>query len=60
MKILNLMLRESRQIVENMDFETKYQKAEIKLKIKDAEITKLREQVVYRNDLIEAAKQMMK
>jgi hypothetical protein len=54
------MLRESSQIAENMDFETKYQKAEIKLKIKDAEITKLREQVVYRNDLIEAASKMMK
>jgi hypothetical protein len=37
------MLRESVQIVENMDYDTKWQKGEVKIKIRDLQINKLRE-----------------
>ena len=40
-EVLGLMLRESVKIVENMELDTKYQKAEITLMIKDAQINKL-------------------
>jgi hypothetical protein len=35
-EVLGMMLRESVKIVENMELDTKYQKAEITLMIKDA------------------------
>lgn len=36
LEVLQLMLKESIQIVENIETNTKYQRAEVKLKIKDA------------------------
>ena len=54
------MLKESIQIVENIETNTKYQKDEIKLRIKDAQISKLKEQVMFRDELIEEAKRLIK
>ena len=59
-EILQLMLKESIQIVENIETNTKYQKDEIKLRIKDAQISKLKEQVMFRDELIEEAKRLIK
>ena len=42
-EVLQAMMRESIQVVENVDVDGKFQKGEIKLKIKDAQIHKLRE-----------------
>jgi predicted RNase H-like nuclease (RuvC/YqgF family) len=43
MEVLHLMLRESIQIVENMQCDTMWQKGEVKIKIRDMQINKLRE-----------------
>lgn len=43
LEVLQLMLKESIQIVENIETNTKHQRAEVKLKIKDAQINKLKE-----------------
>lgn len=59
-EILHLMLRESIQIVENMDSETRWQKGEIKIKIRDIQINKLKEQLIFRDDLLDEARRMMK
>jgi len=42
-EVLHLMLRESVCIVENMELDTRWQKCEIKLKIRDIQINKLKE-----------------
>ena len=42
-EILQLMMRESIQVVENVELDAKASKVEMKLKIKDAQINKLRE-----------------
>jgi hypothetical protein len=59
-EVLHLMLRESVCIVENMELDTKWQKSEIKLKIRDIQINKLKEQIMFRDDLIDEARKMMK
>ena len=59
-EILQLMLKESIQIVENIETNTKYKKDKIKLRIKDAQISKLKEQVMFRDELIEEAKRLIK
>lgn len=59
-ELLGMMLRESVKIVENMELDTKYQKAEITLMIKDAQINKLQEQIVYRDELIDEARRVLK
>jgi ribosomal protein L25 (general stress protein Ctc) len=59
LEILNLMMKESSKMIENLDFDTKFQKAEIKIKIKDMQINKLREQIMYRDELIEESRNIM-
>lgn len=59
-EVLQLMMSESIKIVENMELDTKYQKAEIRLKIRDAQINKLQEQIVYRDELIDEARRALK
>ena len=39
-----------------MDKETKFQRGEVKQKIKEAQIKKLKEQIIYRDELIGDAK----
>lgn len=48
------------KIAENMELDTKYQKAEITLMIKEAQIDKLQEQIVYRDELIDEARRVLK
>ena len=59
-EVLHLMLRESIQVVENMDSDTRWQKGEVKIKIRDMQINKLKEQLVYRDELLDEARRMMK
>lgn len=59
-EVLHLMLRESVQIVENMDSDTKWQRGEIKIKCRDMQINKLKEQIMFRDELIDEARQMLK
>jgi len=59
-EVLHLMLRESVQIVENMDSDTKWQRGEIKIKCRDMQINKLKEQIIYRDELIDEARSMLK
>lgn len=44
-EVLNLMMNESVQMVENINSEAKFTKAEVRLKLKDAQIAKLQEQI---------------
>lgn len=60
LEILQLMMKESIQIVENIETNTKYQKEEIKLKIKDVQLNKLREQIMFRDELLEEARHLLK
>jgi len=46
--------------VENIETNTKYQKEEIKLKIKDVQLNKLREQIMFRDELLEEARHLLK
>ena len=59
-EVLQAMLRESIQVVENVEVDGKFQKGEIKLKIRDAQINKLKEQVIFRDELIDEARRMLK
>ena len=54
------MMGESKQIIENLELDTTNQKQEVRLKIKDAYINKLREQIVYRDDLLDEARRALK
>ena len=58
-EVLAAMMKESIQAVENMDIDTKFQKAEIRNKIKDLQISKLVEQINYRDGLIDEARKIM-
>lgn len=58
-EVLNLMMNESVQMVENINSEAKFTKAEVRLKLKDAQISKLLEQIQLRDHLILEAKQMV-
>lgn len=42
-----------------MEIDTKFQKAEIKIKIKDLQINKLKEQLMYRDEIIEESRAIM-
>lgn len=58
-EILNLMMKESIQVVENMNSETKFSKAEVRLKLKDVQIQKLQEQLQIRDGVINEAKKLV-
>ena len=53
-------MKESIQIVENMNAETKFNRAEIRLKIKDIQIGKLQEQIQFRDELIDEARKIIR
>lgn len=59
LEILNLIMKESIQVVENLTTETRFQKAEIRLKVKDIQLAKLQEQVALRDKLLNEARQLM-
>ena len=54
------MLKESAQVIETMDMDTKWQKDEIRIKCRDMQIHKLKEQIIFRDELLEEARKMMK
>lgn len=58
-EVLQLMMNESITMIDNMEIDTKFQKAEIKIKIKDLQINKLMEQLKYRDEFIEESRQIM-
>ena len=58
-EVLNLMMKESIQVVENLNQETKFTKAEVRLKLKDVQIEKLQEQINLRDSMLTEAKIVM-
>lgn len=58
--VLQAMMRESIQVVENVELDGRVQKGDYKLKVKDAQIVRLKEQVVFRDELIDEARRMLR
>lgn len=54
------MMNESKKIVKNVELDTKNQKQEIQLRIKDTQIYKLKEQIIFRDELIDEARRYLK
>ena len=59
-EVLQVMMRESIQVVENVELDAKASKVEMKLKIKDAQINKLREQMYLRDELLEEGRRVLR
>ena len=59
-EVLQAMMRESIQVVENVELDGRVQKADYKHKVKEAQIGRLREQVVFRDELIDEARRMLR
>ena len=59
LEVLQLMMKESIQIVENIETSTQHQKADVKLKIRDLQINRLKEQIIFRDELIDEARTML-
>jgi hypothetical protein len=57
--MLKLILSESTRVVEKMELESQYHKGEVRQKIKDAQIKKLKEQVMHRDELIDEARRIL-
>ena len=53
------MMKESIQVVENVETSTLHQKTDVKLKIRDAQINRLKDQIVFRDDLLSEARTML-
>lgn len=60
LEVLQAMIRESIQVVENVELASKITKTEQKMKIKDAQIHKLREQIAFRDELLDEARRLMR
>lgn len=59
LEVLQLMMKESIQIVENIETSTQHQKADVQLKIRDAQINRLKEQIIFRDELIDEARALL-
>ena len=59
-EVLQAMMRESIQVVENVELDGRIQKADYKLKVKEAQVVRLKEQVIFRDELIDEARRMLK
>ena len=60
LEVLELMMKEQITVVEKMEQQTLTSKSDIKVKVKELQIAKLQEQIVYRDEIIEEAKRIIK
>lgn len=58
--LLNHIVRENTILVENMEFSRKEQKADLQLKIKEMQFSKLQEQIKIRDEMLNQAKRRYK
>ena len=52
MELLGHIMKENIILVENLEFQRKEQKADLQLKIKDMQVSKLSEQIKIRDEMI--------
>jgi len=58
-ELLGHILKENIILVENLDFQRKEQKADLQIKIKDMQVSKLSEQIKIRDEMLSNAKKKL-